>query len=247
MKSLLFDANYCVGCEMCVDACTESNELPADAEPGLSAARWTSLEDHDDIYLRRMCMHCVDPACASACPVGALEKTDAGPVLYDFDKCIGCRYCMLACPFKVPRYTWDSNMPRVSKCQMCPERLKKGQPTACAEACEMEATVFGDRTEMIALAWKRISEDPENYAHKVYGLEEAGGTCVFVIGPTELMETAFDPRVPQENLPEKTWVVLSKIPTAVGVASASLIGLNWIIRRRMKLMNDDAYDQGEEK
>ena len=246
MKALLFDAYSCVGCEMCSEACVEANGLPEDAEPGLSAARWTSLEDHDGTYLRQMCMHCVEPSCASACPVGALVKTDDGPVTYDFAKCIGCRYCMVACPFKVPRYTWDSLTPRVSKCQMCPERLAKGQPTACAEACEFDATVFGDRTEMIAEAWRRISEYPDDYAHQVYGLEEAGGTCVFVIGPKELMETAFDPRVPTEALPEKTWVVLSKIPTAVGVAGASLVGLNWLIRRRMRLMNDDE-NLGEER
>ena len=246
MKAILFDANSCVGCEMCLEACVESNELPKDAAPGLSDARWTSLEDHDDVYLRRMCMHCVHPSCASACPVGALRKTDAGPVVYDYDKCIGCRYCMIACPFQIPRYEWASLTPRVSKCQMCPERLAEGKPTACAEACEFDATVFGDRTDMIAEAWRRISASPDDYAHKVYGLEEAGGTCVFVIGPQELMDAAFDPRVPKEDLPEKTWAVLSKIPTAVGVASVSLLGVNWIIRRRMALMDADD-NHGEER
>jgi formate dehydrogenase iron-sulfur subunit len=237
MKALLFDANWCVGCGSCGEACAEKNDLPQDAEPGLSSDRFTSLEEHDDWYLRRMCMHCVEPSCASACPVGALHKTEAGPVVYDFDKCIGCRYCMLACPFSVPRYEWSSLTPRVRKCQMCPDRLAVGRPTACAEACPAEATMFGERDEMIALARERIAESPDEYSPHIYGLEEAGGTCVLIIGSPELMATAFDDRIPDEALPEKTWVVLSKIPTAVGVAGAGLVGLNWIIRRRMKLMN----------
>ena len=250
MKALLFDANMCVGCESCVYACAEANGLPEDAKPGLNEDRFTSLEEHGDYYMRRMCMHCLEPSCASACPVGALKKTEAGPVAYDFDKCIGCRYCMVACPFQVPTYEWSSRMPRVRKCQMCSERVAKGQPTACSEACPAEATVFGDRHEMIAEAWRRISDDPDNYAHRVYGLDEAGGTGVLVIGPQELMDEAFDPRVPKESLPEKTWVVLSQIPTAVGVAGVTLVGLNWIIRRRMQLMNGangNGSDHGEVK
>lgn len=240
MKALLFDATWCVGCGACGEACAEKNELPPDAAPGLHADRYTALEEHGDAYLRRMCMHCLSPSCASACPVGALKKTADGPVAYDFDKCIGCRYCMVACPFSVPRYEWASLTPRVRKCQMCPDRLARGEATACAAACPAEATMFGEREEMIALAQSRIADSPGDYSPKIYGLEEAGGTCVLVIGSPELMETAFDPRVPDEALPEKTWVVLSRIPTAVGVAGAGLVGLNWIIRRRMRLMNEEA-------
>lgn len=243
MKALLFDANWCVGCGACGEACAEQNGLPPDAEEGLHADRFTSLEEIDDVYLRRMCMHCVEPSCASACPVGALHKTEAGPVVYDFDKCIGCRYCMVACPFSIPRYEWTSLTPRVRKCQMCPDRLAKGLPTACAEACPAEATMFGEREEMIALAHARIAEDPDNYSSHVYGLEEAGGTCVLVIGPEELMQTAFDDRIPHEALPEKTWVVLSRIPTAVGVAGVGLLGLHWILRRRIQLMSAEAVSQ----
>ena len=93
---------------------------------------------------------------------------------------------------------------------------------------------------MIALAKARIEESPDEYSDHIYGLEEAGGTCVLVIGSPELIESAFDPRIPDEALPEKTWVVLSRIPTAVGVAGVGLVGVNWIVRRRMKLMNAEA-------
>lgn len=239
MYGILFDANLCIGCGSCMEACKKKNKLPKSDEKVLSAADYTVVEDHDDVYLRRMCMHCVDPSCVSACPVGALEKTKEGPVVYDFDKCIGCRYCMVACPFSVPRYQWDSMTPGMRKCQLCPDRVCKGLPTACAEACPTEATLFGKRVDLIATAWKRIAADPEHYAPRVYGTQEAGGTSVLVIGPQEIM-AAFDSGIPMESLPKKTWVVLSQIPTAVGVAGAGLLAVNWIIRRRMALAQTQA-------
>ncbi len=240
MYALLFDANLCVGCEACVDACKEENGLPDEPRNVLSSDTFTVLEDKgDDLYLRQLCMHCVEPACASACPVAALHKTPEGPVVYEFDKCIGCRYCMIACPFSVPRYEWASTTPRVRKCEMCKHRTLEGRQTACAEACPTEATIFGDRTELIAQAWKRIAEDPDSYAPKVYGLDEVGGTCVMMIGPPAIFDALFDPRLPHEALPEKTWAVLSRIPTPVGVAGMGLLGVHWVLRRRMALAHGE--------
>jgi formate dehydrogenase iron-sulfur subunit len=248
MYGILFDANLCVGCGACMDVCKEKNELPKSDGLVLSAADYTVVEEagsEGDLYLRKMCMHCLEPSCVSACPVGALTKTKEGPVVYEFDKCIGCRYCMVACPFSVPRYEWGSMTPGMRKCQLCPERVSKGLPTACAEICPTEATTFGKRVDLIARAWKRISNDPDNYAPRVYGSEEAGGTSVLIIGSREIMD-AFDPRIPKESLPKKTWVVLSQIPTAVGVAGAGLLGVNWIIRRRMALAAGKAEGAAQE-
>ena len=253
MYGILFDANLCVGCGSCVEACKAENQLPASKSEVLSAADYTVVEEVGEQYLRRMCMHCLEPSCASACPVGALHKTPEGPVVYEFERCIGCRYCMVACPFGVPRYEWASVTPRVRKCQLCSHRLKDGRPTACAEVCPAEATMFGKRADLLALAWKRIAADPESYAQRVYGSQEAGGTSVLIIGPPDIM-AAFDPRIPMESLPHKTWVVLSQIPTAVAAAGAGLLAVNWIIRRRMALaqnghqkgLDDSAREKGAE-
>jgi formate dehydrogenase iron-sulfur subunit len=122
---------------------------------------------------------------------------------------------------------------------MCPQRVSQGKPTACAEACPAEATIFGERSQLLAEAWKRISEDPDSYAQRVYGSEEAGGTSILIIGPPDIMN-AFDARIPMESLPKKTWVVLSQIPTAVGMAGVGLLGVHWIIRRRMMLAAQSA-------
>ena len=160
-KGMLFDSVLCVGCGACYEACKTENdlgELPEDYfKQRLSDKNFSVIEDYDGIYARKMCMHCVEPTCVSVCPVFALEKKDTGAVVYDADKCMGCRYCMQACPHNIPRYEWGSNNPRVRKCTMCYEnRTSKGLPTACSEACPAEATIYGDLDELKVIARKRI-------------------------------------------------------------------------------------------
>jgi formate dehydrogenase iron-sulfur subunit len=231
--AILTDLTRCIGCEACVLACKQQNDLPAGGTDRLSATTWTHVDRRRGVNIRKQCMHCLDPACASVCPVAALHKTPEGPVVYDEDKCIGCRYCMVACPFDIPRYEWDSNVPRVQKCIMCyEERTSRGEQPACTSACPTGATVFGDRDELIAEARRRIAEDPDRYVPHIYGETEAGGTSVLYLSPIPFEKLGFNVDVRKAPYPELTWNALSKLPNVVSVAGVGLAGLWWIIRRR---------------
>jgi formate dehydrogenase iron-sulfur subunit len=222
-----------------VDACVETNHLPADIPApqdtgdGLSARRYASIVYHDDRPVRKFCRHCLEPACVSVCPVGAMVKTADGPVVYNYDLCMGCRYCMVACPYGIPRYEWDSAAPRVQKCNLCLERWNAGRRPACVEACPEQALLFGDRDQLLQIAHQRIQQGGEKYQPVVYGEHEAGGTSVLYISdvPLDFLSLAQTPS--DCPLPELSWNWLSKVPT-VGITTTSLMsGLFWIIGRRM--------------
>lgn len=233
-KALLYDATVCIGCKRCEEACAEHNSLPyTDAVAGeqkQSEHKFTVVLTKGDKFMRRLCMNCVDPACASVCPVGALKKTSAGPVVYDEDRCMGCRYCMVACPFSVPKYEWNKLLPRVRKCTMCPDRVQAGLQTACAEACPTGATKFGERDELISEAQQRIRENPGQYIDHIYGLTEVGGTSVLLLSSVPFQEFAYS--TPQYPLPILTYRVLSRIPDIVPLGGILLGGIWWITHRR---------------
>ncbi|HET7292695.1 MAG TPA: 4Fe-4S dicluster domain-containing protein [Vicinamibacteria bacterium] len=229
---LLFDATRCIGCEACSAACKEQNGLPLPIEPETTAYTFTTVSQREGLNVRSLCMHCLEPTCVSVCPVGALSKTAQGPVVYDAKKCIGCRYCIMACPFGVPKYQWDRAVPVVGKCTLCSDRVAAGLATACATVCPTGATMFGERDALVAEARARIDASPGQYVDHVYGVEEAGGTSVLMLSsvPFERLGLATD--LPRQPLPMLTWQVLSKVPDFVALAGAFLYGVFWITRRR---------------
>jgi len=235
-KAILFDATKCVGCRLCEVACAERNHLPYDetiaTEEQLSAYKVTAVQTCGAHFVRRLCMHCLEPTCASVCPVGALYKSELGPVVYAPERCIGCRYCMLACPFQVPAYEWNSRLPRVKKCDMCVDRLQQGELTACAQACPTEATTCGDRDALIAEARRRVTESPDQYYQHIYGLEQVGGTSVLFLSPVPFEQLGMRAHLPQQALPILTWRALAHIPDIVLVGSVLLGGVWWITHRR---------------
>ena len=245
---LLIDISKCDGCGDCQKACQAAHDLPAAKTRKLTATNYTFVEkfveDDEDIFVRRMCQHCEEPTCVSVCPVAALEKTEAGPVIYHADKCLGCRYCIMACPFNIPKYEWDSASPCVRKCVMCyDDRTSKGQPTACTEACPTGATLFGKRDELIASALKQIHENTA-YVPKIYGMREAGGASVLYISQVPFEKLGFPTTLGYEPLPRRTWNVLSKLPEVVSIGGVMLCGIWWITKRREEVK---AYEEAMKK
>jgi formate dehydrogenase iron-sulfur subunit len=244
-RAILIDITKCIGCLSCEQACKALHGFPTETEAKLSPTALTIVEDHGDRYVRRMCMNCQEPACASACLVGALKKTSLGPVTYDGSKCIGCRYCIVACPFNVPRYQWSRLVPFVTKCDMCYARQVKGQPPACVEACPVQASMVGWRDEILEEAQRRILGDSK-YVRHIYGSEEIGGTSVFYISDVSFEKLGFTAE-PSQPMPVLTASALSDIPTVVIVGGSLLAGLYWITNRRQQVALAEGRASASEK
>jgi len=238
---VLVDVTRCTGCNKCVDACVSANRLadvihmPQQAPDGLSADRWLAVvQGPDGGFVRKSCRHCLEAACVSACPVGAMTQTPEGVVVYDGQKCMGCRYCMMACPFGIPRYEWDSPAPLIGKCTLCYDRLVTGKLPACVEACPEQVLTFGERSELLALAHGRLKQAPDSYLQKVYGEFEVGGTALMYISNVSLDFLGFSGAPGEAEYPELTWEWLRKVP-AITIGTAGLMaGLFWILGRRIQ-------------
>ncbi|MDR7520001.1 MAG: 4Fe-4S dicluster domain-containing protein [Armatimonadota bacterium] len=257
---ILIDVARCIGCRSCEMACKKYHGFPEEESADLGPQAWTyvravrlktakphlSLGDAGALQrtVKIQCRHCVEPACASACPVAALRKTPEGPVTYDPGRCLGCRYCMVACPFQVPRFEWHDRLPEIRKCNLCAERLVEGKQPVCVEACPMEALQFGPREKLLAEAARRISDDPTRYVPAIYGAEEVGGTSILYLSDVPFEELGF-PVVVREPLPSYTWRALGKIPGVVIGLGATLTVLEAVIRRRLEL--NGSVRRGEER
>lgn len=247
MYSILVDVTKCTGCEKCVVACTAANNLNPEksdydrvaAKDGLSANRLLSLiEVENDKFARKSCMHCVEPSCVSACLVGGITKSADGPVIYDPDKCIGCRYCMLSCPFHIPRYEWDKQAPYIKKCNMCFEKLEAGGHPACVGACPNGALEFGERSELLSKAKSLIAADRSKYFNHVWGEKEFGGTSVLYVSDVGLDKLGW-PEYDAKSIPEVTDPLIEKTPVIGLSVASSLMGISWIINRRQKIAKEN--------
>jgi len=243
-KAVLVDASRCVGCWWCYAACKHAHHLPEtiqpDAEnpPQLNSDVWTTLGVAEDsgrrLFAKRQCMHCESPACVAACPVGALQKTADGPVVYDEGKCIGCRYCMVACPFGVPNFEWDDPTPWIRKCDFCADRLAQGLEPACVAACPSGALKFGNREELIAEARARITAAPGRYYDHIYGEKEAGGTSWLYIAPVPLEKMGF-PALDSEPVTVNAQRAMGAVPPVLLGVGAAMSGIYWLAKRREEL------------
>jgi formate dehydrogenase iron-sulfur subunit len=172
------------------------------------------------------------------CIVGAMKKTPEGPVIYDRDTCIGCRYCMIACPWEIPRYSWEDRVPYIQKCHMCYERVvKEDRPPACVEACPTGATIFGERDQLLAEARRRLSQEPGKYLPTIFGEKEVGGTSVCYISDVDPRLTVMDQQVTDTApMPQRTTKILHQMPLVFCGMAGLMGGIYWVIRRRQQNM-----------
>ena len=254
---MLSDLTRCIGCGLCQQACREWNHLSAKQEGAqggvrqdacLSAQTWTLPELHKvnmdgeihRVFVKRQCMHCVDPACVSACPVGALQKQENGAVTYDCTRCIGCRYCMVVCPFGVPKFEWQETLPRIRKCTFCTDRQAAGMEPACSAACPTGALLFGDRDALIAEAKARIQAEPDRYYPHIYGQGEIGGTSWMYLSPVPFEELAF-PALKTEPVTTLSEAVATYGTAGVAASVTVLLGglYYWFNAREPKIDVED--------
>jgi len=175
--------------------------------------------------------------------VKAMRKSEAGPVVYDGDKCVGCRYCLMACPFGVPTFEWDETFGRVQKCDLCADRVAVGLPTACAEACPQGTITYGRRQDLLAEAWRRIHEGSQHYVHHVYGEHEVGGTSVLYISDVPFEQLGFRTGLPDDTLASYTWEITRVLPpVAVGLG----VTLMTLYLRRRRLLFESVIEEAEE-
>ena len=255
-RTFLIDLTRCTGCRACQVACKQWNQMkgektvffqgegyqnpPAMSENTLTRIKFRDYQKHGEnefAFYKEMCMHCNDPACVSVCPVKALVKTDEGPVIYYSDRCIGCRFCMIACPFGIPKYQWSKALPLVVKCTGCYSRIKEGLIPACAKACP-SAITYGKRSEMIEEAKKRLSTRPNEYINKIYGLEEAGGTSVLYLSALPFDELGFR-HITKRPLPTLTWAALRLVPAVFITMGSTLTFVSWLTHRKDRLRREE--------
>lgn len=250
MNAILTDVTRCTGCEQCVAACVTENQLGANRryrwsdDDGLSGERLTAVIRTGPHHVRSQCRHCLEPSCVEVCPVGALRQTEEGPIVYDSSRCLGCRYCMMACPFGIPRYNWESAAPVVRKCTMCyTSRISRGRQPACTEACSARATVFGDRDELLEEAHGRIREQPNLYLPDVIGETLVGGTNILYLTPVSLDFLNVGRALGERSIPSRTAAAMAAVPPAFLTMGALMTGLHWVIGRRMKRQAEADVDE----
>jgi len=256
-KAMLIDTTRCIGCRSCQVACKSWNCLPGvpavfseGSNPRyLSSNTYTRVIFREVVrpeggmgwyFVKRQCMHCNDPACESVCPVGALRKNEDGPVTYDDSKCIGCRYCLMACPFQIPKYQWESAVPLVRKCTFCADRLAIGLSPACAATCPTQALLFGERSDLLTDARQRIEARPDKYVRHFYGETTVGGTSMLYLTTVPFEQLGLELRGLRTDLGDvpygmhgRQW--MGKVPFIALAVGGAALGLYKFNQRRDKV------------
>ncbi len=235
-SGMLYDSTRCLGCQACERACAKANKLPEPFDkPRVGHIRETNDKrrtiinkyntSKGEFNIKKQCMHCDEPACVAACLTQAMIKTKEGPVIWRADKCMGCRFCMVSCPFDSPKFEFLSSNPKIVKCTMCYDRLLEGKFPACANACPGDAILYGTRKDLIKEGRKRILENPTQYTDYIYGEHEAGGTSFLYLSAVPINELGFKTTLQKKSYPELTKGFLYSVPSIFVLWPSVLLGI----------------------
>ncbi|MEG1496984.1 MAG: 4Fe-4S dicluster domain-containing protein [Clostridiales bacterium] len=257
-SGVLCDITKCIGCGSCTVACKLWNDLDYTKgnahgfDTKLSEETWTTVQYYEtknpkgqDVlrFAKHQCMHCIDPSCVSVCFADAITVNEDGAVVYNAKKCVGCRYCMIACPYDVPKYEWDKTFPSVIKCQLCSEKLAEGSSPSCTMACPTGALTYGDRDELLAKAKGIIAKD-SSYINSVYGETQGGGTRWLYISDVPFKDLGFKEHIPTTSIPERIHEY-SKWKPGIFIGGAVFFGaLGLYTKRRVKRAEEEAKEDG---
>lgn len=247
---LMYDATRCIGCRACMPACQNENGLTPDTgatgglyqQPETLNSRTKNLiklyvaaDGHERSFVKQQCMHCVDPACVSGCPMQALHKEPLGVVGWNSTLCIGCRYCQIACPFNIPKFEWHKVNPKIVKCELCRHTVgKTATQPACTRVCPTHAVIYGKRAELLAEAHRRIAERPGFYFEdRVYGEIEGGGTQCLVLSHVDYSNLGL-PKLPKESAPSQVRRSTNFIYRGFLTPIVAYAGIVAIMRNRWK-------------
>jgi formate dehydrogenase iron-sulfur subunit len=245
---VLVDTTRCIGCRSCEVACARVHGLPIPdvQEDGALARVRTTDEtrltvvnryetDKGEVFVKKQCMHCWQPACTSACLTNAMYKTETGPVIWRSRKCMGCRFCMVSCPYDIPKFEYHSTNPRIQKCDMCWERLQAGKKPACVEACPTDALMFGLKRQLMEVARVRVYRHPQHYVHKIYGESDVGGTGWLYLSAAPFEQIGLRMDLGTTPYPEYTTEFLYVDPVILFALPAFLMGLNLLVRSKEEM------------
>lgn len=248
-QGVLVDITKCIGCDACSVACKMWNEnefentrshVQGRETKNLDYKNWTNItlhrinqEDNSEVwrYSKFQCLHCDEPACVASCFATALKKSESGAVVFYPNKCVGCRYCMLACPFDIIKYEWEKTFPIIAKCHLCHTRLAKDQAPACVGACPTGVMTVGKKYELLELAKETIAND-SNYVQHIYGENEAGGTGWMYISDTPFEQLGFNTDVTTRPLPEYSYEYFQKYTTGVMIGWGTLLTALYLFNQR---------------
>lgn len=245
---ILYDSTRCVGCRTCEYECAAAHGLPeppSDVEPvratdeSCNTVVNTFQTSKGEAYVKRQCMHCNEPACCAACLTKAMHKDLTGPVTWDGDKCMGCRYCMVSCPFDGPKFEYHSTNPKLQKCDMCFDKQKAGEKPTCVTNCPNDALMYGSRRQLLAEARKRIVENPGVYVDHIYGEREAGGTGWLYLSAVPFKELGMNTSVISSSYPALTKGFLYSVPSVDILLPPLLLGIYAATKRNTKTEQND--------